>query len=453
MPSVMRRADSVTPGNRRESPVPGSPGSGTIQREPRRIHRQQGGRQGSSPLQQMETQNNGYRNVISSTITEQLQGRRPSHNISGRASRFPFYHAYLTEDEEENAFKDHLLKTGAYLMRDSKSNPHAVTMSVVIDPLHLYHFQVVESGRYFVVVGMGKRFQSLDDMLEYYRENSIPGLEKDRIYLRFPISCNRQSCRTERHSQPSPVSPLLQNGLSSPTSFNSPPRPSRRKSNPAVLTVPTQTDRTQPFQRTASSPSLPTNNLTPSYRQTLTPITEPQQNDSQQHECFAAAQEQEARPTRASSAVDLSSLSSSPPPPPPSSGAHAIDHRPPMPIPRPPPEPGRGHIYSEADDPDLDRIRTVLELCRQSDMMYTSRKKCTCGLYLEESTLASGWMMHIDNEPGKTQGRIFFLDTKTNRTTWMLPDDVEAELKSKFPVKWEFVEKQLASRKAKTNSP
>lgn len=445
MMKFFRPNNSFGPGNRPSSPTGnGAESSGTAGRQKRN-------RPIPPPLQLVDQANGGQTQSARDTTgtpTRLLSSRR----ISEHASGFDFYHAYLTEDQEEEAFKNHLFKTGSFLMRDSKSNSQAVTMSVVIDPLHLYHFQVVQATSCFNVVGTGKKFSSLEEMIEYYKQTNIPGKTDNPVFLKHPVQCNRGGVLSPPSSAPAATSTLRKNGPTTPV-FTTMERPRKRlgKNNRranSVEELPQGSPQTKTFVRVPPSPKQDQTQSRHSQSK-LPPIPEPGPQKQPAMELYEDPHDGDddgeggAAGGAVGGAVGGAEAGTS-------SSTVKIDFRPPMPIPRPASEYSRGHDYSEADHPDLDRIKMVLELCRQSDVIHASRKKCTCGLYLEESILVQGWMMHVDNEPGKTQGRIFFLDTKANTTTWSLPEDIATELKSHCPVKWEFVKKQLAAAKKKT---
>ncbi|XP_072177710.1 uncharacterized protein [Diadema setosum] len=125
----------------------------------------------------------------------------------------------------------------------------------------------------------------------------------------------------------------------------------------------------------------------------------------------------------------------------------SIDERPPMPLPsvHDPIYAETRHLYSRVDKVESDQLDLILRLCAEVDKetCQLSRMKCSCGLYMEESTLIGSWMMHRDTEGESTKGRVFFLDTKTNRSMWRLPSQVEQELKTLYPEKWKRVEKLM----------
>ncbi|XP_054750939.2 uncharacterized protein LOC129256798 isoform X1 [Lytechinus pictus] len=450
MMKFLRTNGPYSPGNKSVSStgngneISGTPGR---QRRDRRI----------PPPLQLVDQADGDQSQNARGWTRTPDRRFSSRRIADSASIFDFYHAYLTEEQEEEAFKHHLFKTGSYLMRDSKSNPQAVTMSVVIDPLHLYHFQVVQSTNSFNVVGTGNQFTNLEEMIDYYKQNNIPGKTDSPVLLKYPVLCNRCGILSAPSSAPPTTSTVRKNGPTTPV-FTTIERPRRRlgKNNRRANSVDelpqgdSPQTKTKTFVRISQSQQKEQNHTRPNQPK-LPPIPEPEIR--RRHELYENPQDNDDGDESGvvdgavggvmGGAIGVAESASS--------STNEIDSRPPMPIPRPGSEYSRGHDYSEADHPDLDRIKMVLELCRQSDLIHASHKKCTCGLYLEESILVQGWMMHVDNEPGKTQGRIFFLDTKTNTTTWSLPEDIKNELKSQCPVKWQFVKKQLAESKQKSN--
>ncbi|XP_054752268.1 uncharacterized protein LOC129257866 [Lytechinus pictus] len=121
----------------------------------------------------------------------------------------------------------------------------------------------------------------------------------------------------------------------------------------------------------------------------------------------------------------------------------SIDERPPMPLPssQNPIYAEYRHLYSRVDKVESDQLGRILQLCEEVDkeILNVGRMKCSCGLYKEESELIDGWMMHRDTEGEATRGRIFFLDTKTNQSTWKLPQEVEMEIRKNHPDKWRML--------------
>ena len=132
-------------------------------------------------------------------------------------------------------------------------------------------------------------------------------------------------------------------------------------------------------------------------------------------------------------------------------------NRPPMPIPREP-EPiydsthHKYGIYAVPDDPDRDRFYDIRDLCRRADVEIAKQsKKCTCGLYLYESTLVDNWMMHRDIENTPTKGKIFFVNTATNEATWQLPDLIKRKMELTDPEKWKRIKSVLYKENARTD--
>lgn len=121
----------------------------------------------------------------------------------------------------------------------------------------------------------------------------------------------------------------------------------------------------------------------------------------------------------------------------------SIDERPPMPLPssQNPIYAEYRHLYSRVEKTESDQLDLILRLCEEVDieLQNVGRLKCSCGLYMEESKLIDDWMMHRDTEGEATRGRIFFLDTKTNQSTWKLPQEVEMEIKRNHPEKWKLL--------------
>ncbi len=128
-------------------------------------------------------------------------------------------------------------------------------------------------------------------------------------------------------------------------------------------------------------------------------------------------------------------------------------NRPPMPIPRDPIYDSTQHkygIYAIPDDPDRDRFYDIRDLCKRADDEIAKQaKKCTCGLYLSESTLVDNWMMHRDIENTATKGKIFFVNTVTNEATWQLPESVKRKMEETQADKWKKIKALLQREMAK----
>ena len=125
---------------------------------------------------------------------------------------------------------------------------------------------------------------------------------------------------------------------------------------------------------------------------------------------------------------------------------HFLDSRDPVPIPEPGREPvyiSNDHIYCRAEDLTRSKIEELKKICKISDLRY---KKCTCGLYMEQSQLVDDWMMHIDRQTNDDQTcseRLFFVNSATKVTTWELPDRAMCTLKIQQPDKYNFVQELL----------
>lgn len=227
------------------------------------------------------------------------------------AEQLAFYHGSMREKEVERLFRPFMSKRGAYILRKSNSEENALTISVVDNRTHIYHFRVshLPDGRY--VVGGSQYFDTIQKIMDHFKKKSVPGHEDSRLTLKHPI----------QRKTPNTLDPLLT--------------------------------------------------------------------------------------------------------------------RPPMPAPRHEPIYNSDKHYYSAPE-EKDHLEVVLEMCKEADEYFQKRcKKCSCGLYMWESELVQGWMMHRDTEGPDAQGQIFFLDTKTNNSAWNLPPEVERELKRQSPEKWE----------------
>lgn len=232
------------------------------------------------------------------------------------ANQLKFYHGSMKEKEVERLFRPYMDKRGAFILRNSNSENNALTISVVDNKTHIYHFRVTHlpDGKY--VVGGSRHFDSIQKIMDHFHQQSVPGHENSRLLLSHPI---------ER-------------------------KPSSKEPSSDIM------------------------------------------------------------------------------------------DRPPMPTPRDPIYNSNKHYYSAPEE--RDHLDTVLARCKEADEYFEKRsKKCSCGLYMWESELVQGWMMHRDTEGPDAQGQIFFLDTKTNNSAWDLPPHVEKELMDTSIVKWENMKK------------
>lgn len=229
------------------------------------------------------------------------------------ADQLDYYHGSMREKEVERLFRPFMDKRGAYILRNSNSENNALTISVVDNKTHIYHFRVTHlpDGKYGV--GGSHHFDSIQKIMDHFHKKSVPGHENSHLLLSHPI---------ERKHIPKEV----------------------------------------------------------------------------------------------------------------------VEERPPMPTPRDPIYNSNKHYYS--DPQERDHLDTVLARCKEADDYFEQRsKKCSCGLYMWESDLVRGWMMHRDTEGPDAQGQIFFLDTNTNNSAWDLPPNIEKELMDTSLIKWENMKK------------
>jgi len=83
--------------------------------------------------------------------------------------------------------------------------------------------------------------------------------------------------------------------------------------------------------------------------------------------------------------------------------------------------------YSEPRDVDRDlSVDLMSHLLQQDSQGHSTDGKCICGLDLADSELPRGWSMHISTEYG-TEGRVFFT-SPTGETSWELPTIVSVDL-------------------------
>ncbi|XP_033108945.1 uncharacterized protein LOC117110360 [Anneissia japonica] len=98
-----------------------------------------------------------------------------------------FYYDKVKEDELQDIMNPHIYATGRYILRKSNSNPDAFTISVVHTKSHIYHFKVLpQSNMYEVTKDL--RFRTIHEILEYFKNNNIPGSKIQNLKLTYPIS-------------------------------------------------------------------------------------------------------------------------------------------------------------------------------------------------------------------------------------------------------------------------
>ncbi|XP_033647329.1 uncharacterized protein LOC117306877 [Asterias rubens] len=267
------------------------------------------------------------------------------------ARNYEFYFGKIPNNQVEELLKPHMEKRGAFLLRDSNTEEGMLTISVVDNPKHIYHFKVKCTSTLIEVTDKLK-FHTLKALLDYFQINEVPGRDTSQLKLIYPVN---------GHSR-------------------------RRSASPPL----------SPFQK-AQSPKQTLDQVRPaSYRQSVSP---------RQPRDF-------------------------------------LDSRNPVPIPEPGREPvyfSNDHIYCRAEDLTRSKLEDLKKLCELSDL---SNKKCTCGLYMDESVLVDDWMMHIDKQSSDDHagsGRLFFVNTLTNETTWRLPDSTMASLERLHPDKYTHV--------------
>ncbi|XP_022098870.1 uncharacterized protein LOC110983703 [Acanthaster planci] len=276
---------------------------------------------------------------------------RPFGGECVEALSLDYYYGKIENSQVEELLRPYMDARGTFILRDSNTEPGVITISVVDNPRHIYHFKVNwTSGLYEVTEKL--RFRSLGDLVKFFNINDVPSRNTSQLKLLTPIS------RSSRRSPPN----------SPPTELRSPTRPPR-----------------------------PPRTISPQ-----------------------ASWEQ----STADSFINL---------------------RGPMPIPKPGTEPiyiDNDHVYCRAEDLKKSKVDEIMELCKLSDQKF---KKCTCGLYMEQSILVEDWMMHIDrpteNQTGS--GRVFFVNSVSNLTLWELPDRVMFLLSQQQPEKYRFVQKLL----------
>ena len=273
---------------------------------------------------------------------------------------------------------------------------------------HIYHFNVFYARGMFTVTE-DLAFATLDSLVTHFQKHEIPGDGTPGLFLQNPIN------------KPTPPS-LVPAKVSSPIMTRKSP----------ISASPNSSPRSTPI---SGSPKLPRS----------TPPTSPSR--------IKRKMETAQFPFNNPPISDSRQGSAEPSIPP------SVDpaNRPPMPIPREP-EPiydsthHKYGIYAVPDDPDRDRFYDIRDLCRRADVEIAKQsKKCTCGLYLYESTLVDNWMMHRDIENTPTKGKIFFVNTATNEATWQLPDLIKRKMELTDPEKWKRIKSVLYKENARTD--
>ncbi len=293
--------------------------------------------------------------VRSQAAANRIFGAIGGRGILDEAHKYEFYFGKIPNHQVEDLLKPHMERRGAFLLRDSNTEEGMLTISVVDNPKHIYHFKV-KCGSYLFEVTDNLKFRNLEALLHHFQINEVPGRDTTQLRLLYPV--NRPSRRGSR--SPPPMSP------------------------PEMLLSP---------QRVSEQ-----------FRSFRSELVSPRQPRS------------------------------------------FLDSRDPAPIPEPGREPvyfSNDHIYCRAEDLTRSKLDDLMQLCKISDLKY---KKCTCGLYMDESVLVDDWMMHIDRQSSDDNtgtGRLFFVNSQTNETTWRLPESTMALLERLHPVKYSHVLKLL----------
>ena len=291
-------------------------------------------------------------------------------------------------------------------------------------------------------------FPTLQNLVKHFEKKEIPGDKIPSLYLQYPILVKKQpvsevtnhkGAATGRSSpktyhKSSTLSPSSTSPAASPKSNRSVGRPTP-PSSPQVFRKKSKEGKPNSqftFERTQNSPVVPA----------VPPVTAVPAQDL----------------TDKIPAPTTDSFNKSPTMQHRNAGNRLSDpaDRPPMPIPRVEPiyEPRHHHynLYATPDDPDRDRFYQIKALCQQvDDEIAKQSKKCTCGLYLYQSTLVDDWMMHRDIEETPTKGKIFFVNTATNEATWQLPNPIRKKMEQKEPDKWRIINAVLQSENAATS--
>ncbi|XP_072026273.1 uncharacterized protein [Amphiura filiformis] len=343
---------------------------------------------------------NGHTTPTSATVNG---GTMDTLKIFKEAGKVDFYHGILNNKEVEKILRPHLQIKGSYLLRKSNRNPGALTFSVVHTKKHIYHFNVFfAKGKFTVTESLA--FLTLGELITHFETNEIPGDGTPGLFLQHPIS---------KPSKTLPVKPERSPNTLSPNSKSLTPSSSPRINR-------TQSPKPSPM----NSPVVQRRVPDAKFDFPVIPVSEARQN--------AAA------PVPVSAPADPG-------------------NRPPMPIPRVEPiydsTQHKYGIYAVPDDPDRDRFYDIRDLCARADEEIAKQaKKCTCGLYLFESTLVDNWMMHRDIENTATKGKIFFVNTVTNEATWQLPERIRRIMEETQAEKWKKIKALIQRENARTEA-
>lgn len=296
-------------------------------------------------------------------------------NVSRRedVNSLPFFYSNFKSTEEVASYikKNSRKKPGYYLLRPSNRQRNLLTASVSVKDgsvRHL-HIQIEENGttiQYFLVVE--KKFTSIIDLLEYYRNNPVRNLENVHdVYFR--VSLDR---------------PGSQNVFGQNASGGSLGR------SRSVTSI--DSNRSMVSQSPAGPPPLP-----------IRPRNQSTGSDS------SGSNWTTDDSVQGNGAVGVL-LSDS------------IASRPPAPLPAQAGCSDYGAYYSRARDVSEDISGKLKDVLNQSEV-------CECGISRNLAELPLGWTVHRSKDAG-TFGKLFFQSAE-GQTSWLLPENVKMQMTQK----------------------
>lgn len=222
--------------------------------------------------------------------------------------------------------------------------------------------------KYFLVVE--KKFDSIDQLIEYYKQNPVKNLENvNNVYFQNPIFRSDVNANLYTEQNGSSGGRILPNRAMSMSSLSISSRTSERsldssKGIPPPLPV-------RPFSRTQSADS--------------------------------------SSGTWGSNGSHINTLPS-----------NDIGNRPPLPLPEVgKKEEGGAYGYSRARDVSEDISEKLKEVLKSSE-------RCECGIPRNLAELPMGWTVHLSKDP-LTRGKLFY-QSEDGVTSWQLPQQVEMQL-------------------------
>lgn len=287
----------------------------------------------------------------------------------------PYFHDNFksTEDVAQFIKKKAKGKAGSFLFRPSNRDRNMLTASVLVPDKSVRHTHVqiepdITRGGYKYFLVAEKKFDYIDDLVNYYRENPVKNLENvNNVYFQNPIY--RSDINANFYAE--------QNGSNGSRGM---------------------------AERTRSMSSLHSQ----------------RSNQSFGSESVNGPPPLPVRPYTRSGSSDGSSFTDS-------SGSQVnplpnsdLANRPPLPLPVAiHPSAGAEYNYSRARDVTEDMSEKLKDVLKSSE-------RCECGIPRSLAELPMGWTVHLSKDP-LTRGKLFY-QNEAGVTSWALPPAVQMQL-------------------------